>query len=1610
MAEPTQQADELQSVPPTIEEHNEAGFEALADPELQSLFGEAFPDEDGAAQSNMKSTLSGPNEVSQSQFLQEQQSGWDALAESQKAEFESDAAVGTAAVKGVLKAGANVLDFATERAVDVSRYTGLYKVGRDDEEEQNFLKWYEESSGTRAPATIDGTDVRLTGLDRAVDETMGPTRGGLPQFIEGATQFTVGMVGASRMLANGAGGFGMGLARGSGALETGAAALGSMGRVGKYAASTLGATLKGAIADGVFFNPWEKKLADMIEDGPTFLSNPVTRYLQADKDDSDAEARFKRALEGAMLGTAIDGFVGVLKVMKARLAFKTGALKKDEAEVLMEAAGDALENGGTGSADDFVKVVETEDGRFAVEGADAAGFKVSPILEPKPASRLAAPVEAEKTASLKPGQAVEEKTVALTPDQVKQEQDVADVLGPELKAPVEKPVSIAQVQRTLKIGYDKAKKMVEDAKAAGKPLTASTMPQPAPAAVQSAQTAKRMVFSNQADAQAVAATMNFAGKNRILPRGKLTDESLAAWNRVRESYDNGATDMRQMGQLLDDYGFNINYAQQPSEVLNVIKAMVDVTHGEKAAVTRRSRTHEEMLNAAADLLPGVTGDDALVMAERVFGSTNRLAEELLALRAVMWGQASAVKRLSQQAHASANNSVAVDQLAAALDSLMDLHALVTGAKSNTARALNVGGISQGQLVDKLGDMSVPVVRAEGQGAAEATVAGGKGTPTKAPSAPAKPPEAAAGAPGAPEAPAAPGAGEATVAGTPSAKAAQTSPVLVPPPTPKPGAMGQNIMGTAENAAADVPDKAMSEILKEWQQANPGVVLPTGHNAFTTRAGLKQEVAAWKKLVKDIESRPDRAANQMALTEASAKLNEVNGMLKKLDKQVKIPKHLAPLGRRATEGLTPDQIKSLMRNVLMADGDPGAILWALRGAQVQKAANRTADRTMARKMFDWAMTFRINGMLSAPTTHATNVTSNMQTMLMRPMEYWWAGIAPTKETGKWTWSQHPELRQEGADMLMGIFAGWKDSWTATSKAFMMGKNILDPATTVNDGSRGITSWADSTWLQKIVHLPERALMSSDEMFKQLNYRASMRAQILRLARENGVTDPTEIARRLVMDVQMSFGPNGAVNPRALEYARTNTFTNPLEYGWGKSLQEFASKHPTFRIIMPFIRTPTNIFRYVWQRTPLLGQFQEQMVKDLAAGGERAALARAKTAMGVAIWGTGAALVASGRITGRGPSDPDMKRQMEDANWKPYSIRIGDRYVSYRKGDPVATSLGMIADLVQISGELSEKDQKFYLSAAMSAIISNLSSKSYMQGLVDAMDGISSNDANKLNTFVANTAGSFIPAILRRADPMVNLNGNNGRIAGNEPGTWFEDSGSVLDGDSSASPVREARGFIDGLMNRIPGFSGTLEARRNILGEKVMRPPGYLSQMFNPFTVSGKVDDESVQSELIRVGKAFSMPAPVKFNGMLDLTDRDAFNVEPNGTNHGGQSPYNRMLEIMAKPPNNAPSLKEALHKLVKSDQWKAIPGDDAYGKGGLKHELAQKVISAYQEMAFGQVLSEYSVLQTAYLQAIEVDAVGRAKGVEGVRSVMEKYEGVFGTNKSPVQPRINWRDN
>lgn len=144
---------------------------------------------------------------------------------------------------------------------------------------------------------------------------------------EGITEFAVGFIPAFRVI-NIAGKAGK---------------LAKLGSVGKFVQNTnFGKGLAaGIVADFTVFDEHEERLSNLIEQFPA-LQNPVTEYLAADKEDSLLEGRIKNVLEGAAVGSVIDGVViGIRAIKKARKFAEAGKL--DQAKKALDDAGKEID-------------------------------------------------------------------------------------------------------------------------------------------------------------------------------------------------------------------------------------------------------------------------------------------------------------------------------------------------------------------------------------------------------------------------------------------------------------------------------------------------------------------------------------------------------------------------------------------------------------------------------------------------------------------------------------------------------------------------------------------------------------------------------------------------------------------------------------------------------------------------------------------------------------------------------------------------------------------------------------------------------------------------------------------------------------------------------------------------------------------------------------------------------------------------------------------------------------------------------------------------------------------------------------------------------------------
>lgn len=635
----------------------------------------------------------------------------------------------------------------------------------------------------------------------------------------------------------------------------------------------------------------------------------------------------------------------------------------------------------------------------------------------------------------------------------------------------------------------------------------------------------------------------------------------------------------------------------------------------------------------------------------------------------------------------------------------------------------------------------------------------------------------------------------------------------------------------------------------------------------------------------------------------------------------------------TRRLTAREVAAMARSLTMARGDAHSTLRVLRlGA-------RRLGNPEDKSLWDKLVSFRASFMLSGLRTQFVNFTSSTLTAFQVPAEVYLGGLR----------SGDKEMTKQGLDMLTSPFTeggyilkeavnGMRESWTQR-------RSVLDPRFVKDE--RGVQTAFQpddikNSFFLRVLDLPGRALTSSDEFVKRMAYLSHVRSQSLRAVRKEGLENgvpftPKQVEARVYDDMAHSVDEGGeALWYNSLEHARTTTFTNKLHEGTvGKSLQDMADNNVGVRLILPFVRTPVNLFNFAHQRTPGLNRLNKEWREMIAAGGEQAAIAKGRSTMGLLGYSFAAFLSASDLMTGGGPSNPHLRRQMIDAGWQPYSVRIGNSWVSYRRLEPISTPLAIVADLWEFAGELNEPDLERAAMATMAAMTATVTSKSYLMGLADFFEAVSSRRPNSMQRLGHSVVTSFTtPALLRQ---------------GNPDELW-----------------REAGNVVEAVKQSAPGFSNTLEPRRNIFGEPVVKTArqtfmGYANQSFNPFTVINADDIDDIQKELADLGRSITLPKERLNDGRINLRDGQRWmNDDPERI---GQSPYDRMMELVQNPPAGQ-SLREMTAGLMRSETWDNLSSGTDLFPGGTKHRLINELVRKSHQAAYVRMLEEYPDLKAA----------------------------------------------
>ena len=307
---------------------------------------------------------------------------------------------------------------------------------------------------------------------------------------------------------------------------------------------------------------------------------------------------------------------------------------------------------------------------------------------------------------------------------------------------------------------------------------------------------------------------------------------------------------------------------------------------------------------------------------------------------------------------------------------------------------------------------------------------------------------------------------------------------------------------------------------------------------------------------------------------------------------------------------------------------------------------------------------------------------------------------------------------------------------------------------------------------------------------------------------------------------------------------------------------------------------------------------------------------------------------------------------ETGWRPYSFVIGEgdnkKYVEYRRLDPFATILGIAADSADILGQVDDKTGEEVGVAALTAVMNNLGSKTYLQGGVDLAQAVSGPEMF-MQRYVQRLTTSFMPY--------------SGAIR--ESRRFNDDA------------MREVRSILDAIKDTVPGYSATLPARRSMItGEPITLPKGFGEDAFGPLAdayasmqpiYESEYRADTVLDELAQLGE-----------GVTGYPSRKLMGVELTPEQY---SEYTA-LHGQYRNPSTHRTLYQELERVFNSaayDRGRDRYADDSDPSLNPRIKMVRKVITNYRQAARNELLQRHPDLRRA-VQEREAQAVQNGRSM------------------------------
>ena len=535
-----------------------------------------------------------------------------------------------------------------------------------------------------------------------------------------------------------------------------------------------------------------------------------------------------------------------------------------------------------------------------------------------------------------------------------------------------------------------------------------------------------------------------------------------------------------------------------------------------------------------------------------------------------------------------------------------------------------------------------------------------------------------------------------------------------------------------------------------------------------------------------------------------------------------------------------------------------------------------------------------------------------------------------------------------------------------------------------GFEGKTAAALTLW-SKITATPGRVIASQDEAFKagayvfQRNALAYRYGKVLEDELLSQGVDPAEAARRAAERiVEIKKNPPPEVDASAVDFGKMLTFSRELD-GFAAGVQKFSNTNILTKTTLPFVRTPTWLISEGLQYS-YFAPLSKQWRKDMAAGGATADLAMAKFGLGSVFMAGATSLAVEGKITGGGPSNPELRKAYMRDGWRPYSIVLDEGeydqefveylkkfkfldpslgknkklYISLRGLDPIARPLAMAADYAEYARYEDDQDAIAQVGVgALFGLYNSIAEAPFMQA-ASSMVGI---------------LGNHIPNKQQALKDLINKISENVAgfaIGGSPVGAWSSMQATIERAlDSGASDFKAppdmdvgVKGFYEGYMrhlSRTPGLSSTVPPRLNRWGEveQTIDPQNPILGLLGVRTT--RSDWQPVDRVIASLGLPLGEPRrTVSQDGATVKLDTEQ---------------YNKMLTIYGKELKvDGRNVQQTIVFTAEQDWFKELP-----------FVAKQKVIQQIDEK-FMEIARQTLIQRTPSLQ-IKLKEERRKKGIE-----------------------------